>query len=325
MQKPLEFSEVVRDAVGHGALEVTPDVFIGVELRGIPRETIRVEPRVRLNEIPHQNAPVLPATVPQEDHRATQVAEQLPKKPDDLGRPDGLVTMEPGVQGDASPARRDADRGDGRDLRPVSSTAQMRRVSPRRPGPDHAGDQQEAALIEERQMGATSCGLFLYATTETASTSRWLLHLSPGRASRASGNSSRVRPERATGGWGDSSPRIACGLPPPRGASSTDPWSSRNAAPPSTGDEPSSASGDRSGAPADPALSWISDRWVLGRGTLRARRRQNSRTNQPCPPQPRGSAPSVATRWRAADVSRGAPGSHEVACPKDIIISITYA
>lgn len=201
----------------------------------------------------------------------------------------------------------------------------MRRVTPRRPGSDDAGDQQEADLIEERQMGATSCGLFLYAATETASTSRWLLHLSPGRASRASGNSSRGRPVRAKGGWGGSPPRTACGSPPLRDGSSTDPWSSRNAARPSTGVESSSASGDRSGAPADPALSWLSDRWLLGRGRPRARRRQNSRTNQPWPPQPRGSAPSVATRWRAADVSRGAPGSHEVACPKDIIVSITYA
>ncbi len=286
MQKSLEFTEVAWDAVGHGALEVTPNVFIGVELRGVPRKTIRVEPRVLLNELPHQNAPVLAATVPEEDHRATEVPKQLLKKPDDLGRLDVLVTMEPGVQGDASPPRRDADRGDGRDLGPVSSTAQMRRVTPRRPGSDHAGHQQEAALIKERQMGATSCGLFLYAATETASTSRWLLHLSPGLASRASGNSSRGRPERATGGWGGSPPRTACGLPPPRDGSSTDPSSSRNAARPSTGVEPSAASVDRSGAPADPALSWLSDRWLHGRGRLRAKRRQNSRTNQPWPPQP---------------------------------------
>src|SRR6266478_6299754 len=80
MQKPLEVSEVARDAVGHGALEVTPNVFVRVELRGVSREAIRVEPRVRLNEIPHQDASVLPATVPEEDHRATEVPEQSLKK-----------------------------------------------------------------------------------------------------------------------------------------------------------------------------------------------------------------------------------------------------
>jgi hypothetical protein len=122
MQKPLEVSEVGRDAVGHGALEVAPNVFIGVELRGVSREAIGGQPGVRLKEIPHQDTPVLPATVPEEDHRATEVPEQLLEKTDDLGRLDVLVTMEPGVQGDTSPPRRDADRGDGRNLGPVSST-----------------------------------------------------------------------------------------------------------------------------------------------------------------------------------------------------------
>ncbi len=193
MKQPRELPEVARDTVGHGALEVVPDELVRVEFGGVAREAIRVEPRMRLEEVLHQRGPVLPAAVPEKDHGTTQMAEQLLKELDDLGRPDVFVPMESGIEGRTSPARRDADGGDGRNFGPVAGTAQMRRVAPRRPGADHAGDQQEAALIEECQMGAKSSGLFLYGATETASTARWPLRLSLGRASPASGSSSCAR------------------------------------------------------------------------------------------------------------------------------------
>src|SRR5439155_9430353 len=103
MKQPLELLEVARDTVGHGALEVVPDELVRVEFGCVPREAIRVEPRMRLEEVLHQSAPVLPAAVPEKDHGTTEMAEQLPKELEDLGRPDVFVTMEPGIESRASP------------------------------------------------------------------------------------------------------------------------------------------------------------------------------------------------------------------------------
>ena len=230
-----------------------------------------------------------------------------------------------GIEGRASPARRDAEGGDGRNLGPVAGTTQMRRVAPRSPGADHAGDQQEAALIEERQMGAKSSGLFLYGATDTASTARWPLRRARERASRASGSSSRAPSKCARDDWGGSPPRTACGSPRPHGGSSRDPWRTRSARPPVTGGASASASAAGSAAPAAPVPAWRSGRALRGRESVRASQRRHSRTNRPWRPPPRGLAPSVATRWRAADASRDAPGSHGVACLKGIKLSITYA
>ena len=93
MKQPLELLEVARDTVGHGAFEVVPDELVRVEFGCVPRKAIRVEPRMRLKEVLHQRAPVLAAAVPEEDHGTTEMAEQLLKELDDLGRPDVFVPM----------------------------------------------------------------------------------------------------------------------------------------------------------------------------------------------------------------------------------------
>lgn len=91
------------------------------------------------------------AAIPQEDHLAAQVFEQLPKEDDHFGRPDVLLRMESGVEGEALELRRYRDCRDDRGFLPVSGTPQDRGPSSRGPGPADIGDQQEAALIEKYQ------------------------------------------------------------------------------------------------------------------------------------------------------------------------------
>jgi len=140
--------------------------------------------------------------VPQKDHVAAPVSEQLPEEGNDLAGADILVRMESCVEGDALAFGGQGDRGDGRDFIPVLGTSKKRRLPSRGPGPAHARDQQEPALIEEGQMGPKPFGVFLYAASDTASSARWLVRPVPGPASPAFGSSTPSRSVGAIRGWG---------------------------------------------------------------------------------------------------------------------------
>ncbi len=110
--------------------------------------------------------------VPQKDHMATPVLEQLPEETHNLQGADVLVRMEPCVEGDALAFGGQRDRGDGRDFIPVLGTSKKRRPPSWGPGSAHARDQQEPTLIEESQMGPKPFRVFLYAASDTASSAR---------------------------------------------------------------------------------------------------------------------------------------------------------
>ena len=86
--------------------------------------------------------PLMVATaIPQEDHMAAQVLEQLSEESDHFGRPDVLLRMESSVKGEALALRRYRDCRDGRDFLPVSCTPQDRGLPSRSPRPTDIGDQ----------------------------------------------------------------------------------------------------------------------------------------------------------------------------------------
>lgn len=185
----LKMVEIFRETVRQGALEMVPDKFVGVELRGVSRKAMGPQPGMVAEKLLDWSSLVRPAVIPEEDQGASQVSEQLSKELDHFRGADVLVGVEPGIQGDAPPLRRHAEGRDGRDLFPAPGAPQVRGLAPGCPGAGDVGDQEKATLIEEGQMGPKPGGLFLYGATGSASSARWRLHpvLAPG--SRVSGSS----------------------------------------------------------------------------------------------------------------------------------------
>ena len=169
MEELLEIVYVRWVAVGQRPSEVIPDEFVGVELGRVPRERIGVQTGMLFQELLDAGSLMGVGAVPEEDHVAAQVFEQLTEEGHDLPGADVLLRMEPCVEGDALVLRGQGDGGDGRDFIPVLGAAKERRPPSRGPGPAHGRKQQESALIHKGQMGPKPFGVFLYAASDTAS------------------------------------------------------------------------------------------------------------------------------------------------------------
>lgn len=150
----------VRPAVGERALGELPDAFVGVELRGVAREAVEVEPRIAGLERADRLAAVDGSVVPDHDHGAAEVAEQVPEEGahfrvlDVLGREQEVEAAAPATRTHRQPR-------DHRDALAPLAVTQERSVSPRRPGAPHARDQEEPRLVDEDEVGAQPRGFFL--------------------------------------------------------------------------------------------------------------------------------------------------------------------
>ena len=76
-----------------------------------------------------------------------------------------------------------------------------------RPGAADVGDEQKPTLIDEREMGATSSGVFLSGANPPASTGRWRPHRARSRGARVSGNSIPTRSAPSKRGRGGTARR----------------------------------------------------------------------------------------------------------------------
>lgn len=208
-------TQIPRHAVSQGSFELCPDEFIWIEFRGVAWETMGVKPRVFTEELLDRGRLMGFAAIPQQDHGAAQVPEQLPKETSHLWEADILVAVEPGIEGDAPAFWGDADRRDGRDFGPSASTAEIGGLSPWGPRAGNVGDQKETALIEKRQVGPKSFSFFLYEATDTVSSDGWRPRPVPWPFSLASGSSS-PGPSSASSNWRWSSVSQSAWPPPHR-------------------------------------------------------------------------------------------------------------
>jgi len=237
------------------------------------------------------------AVIPEQGHGAAQVSKQLAEELGHLRGADVFVRVEAGIESEASSLWGHGNRREGRDLSPSSGTAKIGSLPPGCPGPSDVGNQKEAALIEEGQMGAKSLGFFLSAATGSASSARWPLRLFPALFSRASGSSSPTPSKAATGDWDGREPQTVSESLAPPGAWSKDPWYSRNSGAPSKefASAPASAAGSTEQACRAPA--WLLDLARLFCATSRAIKIQNLENSQPSWPPLTASIPSSEVPW----------------------------
>ena len=156
-----ELAEVLRGAIGQLLLGVGPHKLVRVEFGRVGGKGVDVEPRSAPKELAHEPALVDRASVPEEDHLAAQVPQEVPEKPDDLHARD-VGGVEVDIQPQAAIGRRRRKGRDGGD--PVVPVAVAREggAAAGRPGLAEVRDEQKSAFVEEREMGATPSGVFLY-------------------------------------------------------------------------------------------------------------------------------------------------------------------
>ena len=159
LEVPPKLALGVRAPVGEPLLRELPDAFVGVELRGVAREAIEVEPGKGTTQGTDRVAFVDAAVVPDEDHRPSEMAKQMPDEGADLGMLN-VLGVEAVVQSEAAPAGSHRDSGnDGDPIAPLA-VVEERRLSARGPGLADTGDQEEARLVDEDEMGAQPSSVF---------------------------------------------------------------------------------------------------------------------------------------------------------------------
>jgi len=158
-QMAMQGHEIIRATVGQAPLRVGPDLFIRVELWGVGREELEVQPREATTELADPISLVDAGLVPEEEDGAAEMAQQVPEERAHLVVPDVLrVDLE--VEADPLALGRDADPGDDREAIAAVAMADDRRLPTRRPGLAQGRDQEEARLVGEDDVGTQPRSVF---------------------------------------------------------------------------------------------------------------------------------------------------------------------
>lgn len=173
---PEQAVDVLGAEVGHLlVLHVLPLPLHRVELGRVGRQPLQPKPpmpgRERLGGLA-----VRPQAIPDEDHRPSQVAQEVAHED---GHGLGVDGVAPQVQvaPQALSHRRDADGPDGRDAAAVVDMLDHRRLAHRSPGAPHRGRQREARLVDEDDPGPPEAGVFFIlgqSLRSQCSMSAWL-------------------------------------------------------------------------------------------------------------------------------------------------------
>jgi len=166
MQRPAQCGQLGRAHIGHLArLDVAPDLFDGIQLRGIARQAFDVEPVALASQIgAHRTALVGAQAIPDQDHAvAAEVPFQVAQKPDEGPRRIGAGTR---LEIEAGPAPIPAEGQRPSHREPLPGAARVdqdRGLAARRPGAPDDGLLRDPAFVFEDEPGAPAPGVFFTA------------------------------------------------------------------------------------------------------------------------------------------------------------------
>ena len=151
--------EVVGPTVGQTPFGVGPDGFVGVELRGVGRKVFEMQSGKLAADFPNRFSFVNAGVVPDDEDVPAKVAQQVPEEFADLVVANVLcVALE--VQADAPTPGSNREARDHRDaIMPVVMMNEGR-LSARSPGLSHRGNQEEARLVDEDDVGTQPRSVF---------------------------------------------------------------------------------------------------------------------------------------------------------------------
>jgi hypothetical protein len=214
-----------------------------------------VQTRMALEERPHLPAPVDGAAIPEQLHGTAQVAEQVVQERADVEAGE-IAGATPEIERQAPPSGRDHQPAADREAVATVAVAHTRGLAAGCPGPTNVRNEEEAAFIDEDEMGATSCGVFLSGAIPHASNGQWPPRPAPRPGVRASDSSTPGRSGPSTHDSGDTERRTRgeSGWPP--APASTGRSCSRPEAGPSTTASRAAASGPPTTQAVAPASAW---------------------------------------------------------------------
>ncbi len=151
--------DVVGATVGKTSFGVGPDGFVGVELRGVGRKAFEMQPREPTADFPNRFSFVNAGVVPDHDDMPAEVAQQVAEEFADPAVPDVRgVALE--VQADATTPGSNGDARNHRDAIMPVAMINDGRLTARSPGLSHRGDQEEARLVDEDDVGTQPRSVF---------------------------------------------------------------------------------------------------------------------------------------------------------------------
>lgn len=158
-----KFLKTVGSEIGEGiSLKPAPEVFHGIELRGIRGEEVRVKFRSIPEERLGSFGPVRQETVPEDNSCSFDLASKLVEKAAYIDGVEVGVRKEAEEKAYASSFRRHEQRRYSRNLSVgARSLRQDRRVPARRPTSPDQGGHQQAAFVYKDYSGPEPCGFFL--------------------------------------------------------------------------------------------------------------------------------------------------------------------
>jgi hypothetical protein len=147
-----ELVTIAGAAIGEPPLGERPHLLVGVEFRRVGREVLEPEPGDATTQFVNRREAMKSEAIPQHDHRAAQMLQQVGEEATDLGQAD-VVMMPLVVEAEVLPDRADRETGDDRDAVVALPMAQQRRLAAWRPGAEHGGCQHEARFVYEDEVG----------------------------------------------------------------------------------------------------------------------------------------------------------------------------
>ena len=151
----VELVEVEGDEVGAVAVfEVAPKGFDGVEVGGVGRQPFEGESRDLLEETAEGGPLVHRAVVPDDDHLAAEMFEEVAEEGGDAGGVERAIDEGAEVEIAAKGFRRQGQRGDRGD--PFAGSGKLAEdgtVPPRRPRPAAERRELETGLVDQNDVG----------------------------------------------------------------------------------------------------------------------------------------------------------------------------
>ncbi len=151
--------DVVGTAVGEARLGQAPHAFAGVELGRVGRERDEVQASEPMAQVTNGRSAMDRGVVPDDDHVTAEVTQQVAEE---VAHPESIDVraVEAIVQAHAVAQGADREPRDDRDAVATVAVPQHRGAPPRCPGLEQRGDQLEAALVGEDDVGPQPRGVF---------------------------------------------------------------------------------------------------------------------------------------------------------------------
>src|SRR5271157_2782643 len=177
-------------AIGKVAFSMRPDMFNWVEFRRIARKPVDMYSFGLLQERFDIGSLMDRPVVPDQKNVFTQMAQQVPQKPDDFSTGD-VMCVETDVKAHASANGGYGDTTDCRDFITPVAVAKDWCAARRSPGFPNVRYKQKPTFVQECNMGIKFSGFFLYWAMSCVSKTQWLFRFFARLAVAAFDSSSR--------------------------------------------------------------------------------------------------------------------------------------